>query len=513
MQKNILQEESLFHKLIIKWFRAYVFVIFTAPIGYLLRLLASNTLSVADVWIFYWVLSLIYLLCSYNDLGLTESMQYFLPKYRLEGKKWQIKNTIWLSFFMQMITWIVIFCLLFFNAERLAINHFHTIEATSVIKTMSFYFLWYNIIQVSNAIFVAFQDTFSSWVLRFCNMFFALIFSILFRIFVDLNVSLFALAWLTWVIMWISIWLIQILKKYKHILNLPREKIDKSLISTQFKYAFWVFLTTNISTLLWNIDQQLVVNKLWAESSWYFTNMLSLLMIFFSVITPFLALLFPITTELSTRKEKKKFQLLEWLMYTHFAFLAIVMWWIFLVFWQEISVLLYGEKFRFSWELLQILWPCLIFNCLSSLNFYLLAGLGKIKQRFVILLISLIVNVTWNVLVLFVCNLDLHAVITVLALSRIVQFIWWLIYIRKHYPFNFDRRFFFKNILIIWILCGIFYWIKNISTLFYPNQNRRQLLFMLAGICMIYVWIVAWFNRWKIKTLRNEVKKVRKTDS
>lgn len=513
MQKNILQEETLTHKLISRWFWAYIFVIFTAPLGYLIRLVASNTLSVSDIGIIYWVISLLSLLSSYNDLWLTESMQYFLPKYRLENKRWQIKNTIWLSFFMQMITWIIIFCLLFFNAERLAIHHFHAIEATNVIKVMSFYFLWTNLSQVCSSIFAAFQDTFSSWLVQFSNLFSILIFSILFRVSTSFNVSLFALSRIIWVSIWISIWLTQLFRKYNHLLKLPREKIDKKLVSIQFRYAFWVFLTTNISTLLWNVDQQLVVNRLWAESSWYFTNMLSLLMIFFSVIWPFLALLFPITTELSTRKEKGKFQLLESMMYTHFAFLSTVMWWIFLVFWQEISVLLYWEKFRFSWELLQILWPCLIFNCLSSLNFYLLAWLGKIKQRFVILLVSLIINVTCNVLALFVFNLDLHAVIIVLALSRVVQFVLWLIYIKKQYPFNFDRNFFFKNIFIVWILCGIFYRIKNISTLFYPNQNRRQLLFMLAGICMIYVWIIVWFNRWKIKSLVNEVKKVRKAES
>ena len=154
MQKNILQQETLTHKLISKWFWAYVFVIFTAPLWYLIRLVASNTLSVSDIWIFYWVLSLITLLYSYNDLWLTESMQYFLPKYWLENKKWQIKNTIWLSFFMQLITWITIFCLLFFNAEWLAIHHFHEAAAENVIKIMSLYFLWYNLIQVSNSIFV-----------------------------------------------------------------------------------------------------------------------------------------------------------------------------------------------------------------------------------------------------------------------------------------------------------------------------------------------------------------------
>ena len=513
MQKNILQEETLTHKLISKWFRAYVFVVFTAPLGYLIRLVASNTLSVSDIWIIYWVISLFGLLSSYNDLWLTESMQYFLPKYRLEGKRWQIKNTIWLSFFMQMITWIIIFCLLFFNAKRLAIHHFHAIEAINVIKIMSFYFLWTNLLQVCNSIFVAFQDTFNAWLMWFCNSISALIFSVIFRTFASFNVSLFALAWIIWIAMWISVWIIQIFRKYKHLLKLEREELDRNIVWTQFKYAFWIFLTTNVWSLLWNVDQQLVVNRLWTESSWYFTNMLSLLMIFYTVVSPLSWLAFPVTTELSTRKDINKFKSMESLMYLYLSLLWMVMWWIFLIFWQEISVLLFWEKFRFSWELLQILWPFLIFNCLSWLNFWLLAWLGKIKERFKILVISLAINVILNVLALFVLNLDLHAVITVLALSRIVQFIGWLIYIRKEYPFSFNRRFFFKNILIVWILCGIFYRIKNISTLFYPNQNRRQLLFMLAWICMIYVWIIAWFNRWKIKSLRNEVKKVRKTDS
>ena len=513
MNKELLQQETLSQKLIKKWFRAYLFIIFTAPLNYLLRLIASNTLSVSDVWIFYWVLSMIVLLYSYNDLGLTESMQYFLPKYWLEWKRWQIKNTIWLSFFMQLITWIIIFSLIFFNADWIALNHFHTIEAVSVIKIMSFYFLWYNIIQVCNAVFVAFQDTFSSGMINFVNVCSALVFTILFRIWAGFNLSSFALAWILWVAMWIWIGIIQLVKKYPELFKLPRDKIDKFIITTQFKYAFWVFLTTNISMLLWNVDQQLVLNKLWTEASWYFTNMLSLLTIFIALVNPFLLLLFPVTTELSTRKEKEKFKLLQSTTYTHFAFLAIVIGWIFLIFWQEISVLLYGEKFRFSWELLQILWPCLIFNCLSTLNFYLLAWLWKIKQRFSILLISLIVNVTCNVLALYVFNWDLHAVVLVLALSWIVQFAWWLIAVTKEHPFTFDWKFFFKNVAIIWILWLLFRWVKNLSALFIPNQNRRQLLFILAWICIIYVWIIAVFNWGRLKLLVNEVKKIKKTDS
>jgi hypothetical protein len=53
--------------------------------------------------------------------------------------------------------------------------------------------------------------------------------------------------------------------------------------------------------------------------------MLSLLNIFLCVVAPLLQLLFPVATELSTRNEKEKFKMLESTMYTHFAFIAIVM--------------------------------------------------------------------------------------------------------------------------------------------------------------------------------------------
>jgi hypothetical protein len=52
--------------------------------------------------------------------------------------------------------------------------------------------------------------------------------------------------------------------------------------------------------------------------------MISLLNIFLAIVSPLLALLFPIATELSTRKEKEKFKMLESTMYTHFTFLSIV---------------------------------------------------------------------------------------------------------------------------------------------------------------------------------------------
>ena len=83
-ESKILKDETLGEKLIKKWFWLYFFSFLVAPAAYLIKLFVSNSISVADVWVLYSVISLISLLNTYNDLGLTESLQYFLPRFLIK---------------------------------------------------------------------------------------------------------------------------------------------------------------------------------------------------------------------------------------------------------------------------------------------------------------------------------------------------------------------------------------------------------------------------------------------
>ena len=77
-------------------------MIITAPVGYLVKVIVSNTLSVEDVGIFYSVLGFVLLVSIYHDLGLTEALQYFLPKYRIEKKHDHYKTIIVLTLIAQV---------------------------------------------------------------------------------------------------------------------------------------------------------------------------------------------------------------------------------------------------------------------------------------------------------------------------------------------------------------------------------------------------------------------------
>ena len=81
---DLLVDQPLWQKLIKKWFWLYFFMFITAPVGYIIKAIVSNTLSVQDVGIYYSVLWFIILISNYHDLGLTEALKYFLPKYRIK---------------------------------------------------------------------------------------------------------------------------------------------------------------------------------------------------------------------------------------------------------------------------------------------------------------------------------------------------------------------------------------------------------------------------------------------
>jgi O-antigen/teichoic acid export membrane protein len=215
--KELLQDETLAQKLITKGFWVYLFAFFSAPIGYLLRMFISNTVSVTEVGIFYSVLGLIGLLSTYNDLGLTEALQYFIPKHWIAGEKAKVRLTILASLIMQMFTGILIFGLLYFGAERLAAVHFHEPLAAQILKILAFVFLGSNLLTLCSTIFTSFQDTFASGLVNFANNAMTLVFTIIFRTMASLTTISFAYAWIIGVATAIIVGISILLGKYRHV--------------------------------------------------------------------------------------------------------------------------------------------------------------------------------------------------------------------------------------------------------------------------------------------------------
>lgn len=121
----MLQEETLARKFVRKGFWLYLFTFLIAPLGYLVKMMISRDLSVEEVGMIYGVISFVTLIGVYNDLGFTESLNFFLPKYIVNKEFGKAKYLLKMALFLQGISSTTIAIVLFFFAPWLATHYFH----------------------------------------------------------------------------------------------------------------------------------------------------------------------------------------------------------------------------------------------------------------------------------------------------------------------------------------------------------------------------------------------------
>ena len=503
MSWELLIDQPLWEKLIKKWFWLYLFAYLSAPAGYLIKVLVSNSLSVADVGILYTIVSLITILNVYNDLGLTESLQYFLPRYRIKKQYNYIKTSIYFSLIAQIFTAILIAIFLWFGAPWLAVHYFHSPEAVDILKYFCLYFLWINIFQVLQSIFIAFQDTFNSQFTELIRNWAILWFTFFFFITGQWNISNYSLNWILWLAVGILIaWIIFWIKYRKHILQW-KIVIEKPMLTEYIKYALRCFLWLNVIMLFGQITQQIVIVMMGAEAAWYYTNFISLFTITNVILWPIMWLIYPLTSELIAKNDSEKLSSLFNFFYTYFTIAALSLSCLLLVLGPEIALIVYGKKFILSGILLSRSSIFSVLTILFLFNYVVLAGIGKVKERVKILWIATAINIILDIVL--IRYLWIYWAIISLMASWSILFVLSYRMIVKIYKIKVDRKFMIKNTIVIVILTIIVYIIKN-KIFVFDDIMRYRNLWLLILITIWFYLLFIWFNYKKILLLKKELK-------
>lgn len=145
--------ESLAEKFIRRGFWLYLFSFLVGPLGYVVKIILSGDLSVEEIGLLYGILSLVTLLATYHDLGLTESLNFFLPKFIVQQDWTRFKSLVAYSLIAQFVTSLVIGLILFFSSGYLAEHYFHSSEAVGVIQIFCLFFLGFNIHNMNMTVF------------------------------------------------------------------------------------------------------------------------------------------------------------------------------------------------------------------------------------------------------------------------------------------------------------------------------------------------------------------------
>ena len=469
----IEQHSSLAEKFLKKGFWLYLFSFIIAPIGYIIKIIISGEISVSELGILYWVISLITLLSSFNDFGMTESMNFFIPQYLQKKDYSKVKSIITFAFLTQVTTWFIIALFLFFWSDWLALNYFKSESASIILKIFCLYFLWINIFQVFNNFFTVVQNTLYNKITEFLRMLFIMISVLLLSYFDIWNITNFSLAWIIW--LYFGIIFVVFLfytKYYTKYLSWVKYSFSKKLFKKIFNYAIIVFIAAQAGTILSQMDMQMIIYFLWTTDAGYYSAYLSIITIPFMIIWPIFGLLFPVFSQLHASWDYKKIKLVKQIMQKKFIALALAFNILFFVFSEIIAYILFWEKYITSWVILQYSILFLTFNFLLQINFNILAWIWKVKERLKIISVALIFN--------FIANILLIKYFWVYWAALATSFWWILIWIlsemklwRKYFT-HFDYTFFTKNIIFLWLL-----WI---TSYYY--------------IIPVFEWIWRWVSFW-----------------
>ncbi len=499
------QHNSLAEKFLKKGFWLYLFSFIIAPIWYIIKIIISGELTVSEVGILYWIISLVTMISAYNDLWMSESLKHYIPQFVAEKRYDKVKTLLFFAFIIQIITSLIVVIIFYFWSTFIAENYFKTLAAKETLQVFAFFFLGLNLFQTLSQFFLSIQDTLAHKWTEFLRMWFIML-SVLF-IFLWNGWSLleYSYSWLVWLYIWIIFALIIFIKKYygKYLKN-TQLLSEKWFITPIIKYAWLVVVGTSAATLLWQIDMQMIIYLLGTTEAGYYTNYLSIITIPFMLIGPVFAFIFPVISEMHGKWDISKIQLLKNIFTKNFIAIGIMFNIFFFVFAQILAYTLFWEKFIESGNILQYSILLLIFNFLLQINFNILAGIWKVKERVKIIFIAVVFN--------FIMNIILINILWVYWAALATGFGWLLIFILtelflwKTYRIQLQYKNICKNILLMWFSgLGFYHYILP----YFENISRLQSLLFLAlsfGFWSI-IFIVA--NIWTFKGFIWELKKMK----
>lgn len=286
-------------------------------------------------------MSLMTILGSYNDFGMSESLNYFLPKYIHDKDSKKITNTFSIAIFTQMVTSTIIAIGLYFFADFLATHYFEAPQAEIILKILVLQFFADNIFRTISTFFSAIQDTRLQKSMDFIRMF--LLMCIVCGLwFFDMHtIESYAWAWSLAITVGSLTSLSCIIFKYRTYFTVSGWLFSFQEYKRIFKYAFWVMLSANVGMLLSQIDMQMVVYMLGVEDAGYYTNYLSLIRIPFLFLLPGVYFLFPVFSDLLKRGEERKVIAIHAFCYELFSIVGMMMTSFFILFGTTLTTTLF----------------------------------------------------------------------------------------------------------------------------------------------------------------------------
>jgi O-antigen/teichoic acid export membrane protein len=363
-------------KLVHGTFIILAFSIISALIGYIFKLVLAKTISVSNIGLFFSVYSFVMFFTFVRDLGLSDSLIYFIPRLIIEGSKAKIKYAIKFTLSVQLAIGGLFFATILFLANYLSLNYFKDIAARELLIALSVYFILDGIHEVLLRSFHGYQAIFFQQGLDFTFQLFSFVFlisSVLLRLPLYFLGIAYILAEFITVVIFSAIFLKKVFPDFTTVRVTEKHNISKPLLENSIPTMFGTFAETGFS------GQTVIFLT-------YFVNLESVAYYFMvrsiAKLTLFLykassRAFLPMTSELWVKKDMKKLNSIfgDHMKFTYLIAAPVSVGLFF--FSKDVLRLLYGEAFVAGSTALMVLSVFMIFEIGSNMLVNIFTGVGK----------------------------------------------------------------------------------------------------------------------------------------
>ena len=259
---------------------------------------------------------------------------------------------------------------------------------------------------------------------------------------------------------------------------------------------------TNISSILSQIDMQLVVGVLGMRDAGYYANYISIINIPFIFLGPMIQFLTPVISHIDGVGEHTRIATIKTFAVQYLAPLGIMTGGFFMVAGPTIATILFGDSFRMSGVILMGSALFIVFNMLLQVNFQILAGTGRVASRIRMLLVTLAVNVSLSLIALYALGLGALGVSMAVGLSWIV--LWGMSeHVTRDIRADWHIRSLTSTLVAIAMLDGVvWYGLSMVS-----GHGWLRDIFWVGVLGIIHIMVVVLVN---IREARALIRKIRR---
>lgn len=425
-------EEPLKWKLLRNWFWLYFFWFLAAPAWYFIKIIIAREISVEEIGILYSILSIIWIISTYNDLWLTEALQYYLPHYLIDKKYSEAKTIIVFTWAMQFVSGILIWGALFFAAPYIADIYFKLPIASHILRLFCIYFLVNNLFQVLQSIFIATQKVKWSQGMEVVRVWTIVLWTTLLLLTNSLHLTNFTFARIWWLFAAILVWYIWINIYFGKTIFQSKIHLRKETLLQQWKYGFWVMLGIGAWMLFWQINQLLAQYRLGSKIAWYWSYYLSFYSILYVFTWPLINYLFPLLNELYKKKAYDKVRYLYSLLIWGVIWFSVIASIASFFFAEPVAVLLFWEQFAYVWTMFKHFTPFIFTIPLIGILYQDIASRWFVKERFYSIVLALCFNVLASRR--FIKSYQAIGLVYGQAVWNLILVIVWIYYYKKFRP-------------------------------------------------------------------------------